>query len=1197
MSRPPLSPAQERAVTCTFDDALVTAGAGSGKTRVLSERFVHLVSGGAVELRRLAALTFTDKAAAQMRRRIAALLRSLAQSASAEDAERLEGWRADVEFAPISTIHAFCASILRQHAVEAGVDPAFQVLDALAADLILDEAVHLAEQRIHDEQPDLGAALSLLPGDGRAHLRSLLARVRGAGVDVADLEWFAPPGTDLTEAAALAVVDEAVAAFVPFGLSLSDDKRPAFDGTMAQLQAILPDVRAGRAEAAFALADIAGSVKALSASRAKAYVTARKELEAALGAVADLQLDRVGRTTVLPALKVLLTAYDNAYSQQKHACSALDFTDLELRARDLLRAAHARGEALDLAPHALLVDEFQDTNPLQAELLQYLRETAARVPQFAVGDPKQGIYRFRRADVRVIQRERERMDAARTFPMHESYRACPPLVASVNALNGALFAGGAAGVEYEPLVAAGAFLPSTATALDLVIVDGGDEAKIDDVREREAAWIAAEIHALVHAPTPRLKPVRDAAGQPTQESCGSLRYGDIAILFRASTSLSIYEAALEARGVPFHTQKSRGYFQADEIVDLVNVLRVVHNPRDRFALACAVTGPALGATDDELLRWFAPDPDDPRDPWERLVDEALGGGRHAAAVATIQALRREAVGGALANTVERALVELGLYEVALLQPGGDRAAANLRKAVELARQLDAGGRRGLDDLLVHLTTMQDRAQAETEAPVGGEADDVVRLTTVHSAKGLEYPVVFVADCGRAAPNQAPAILHDGGRAVAPLLVHPLEGTSHKAGAYRALEAREKAAEAEEALRVLYVAMTRAEERLYLTASAKGATKSGEPAGCQGWARLLWNALGLRFEHGAHDLVPERGARVRFTLVAGETVELPETRVAAEVTPVVTQTARARAEALIARAAESAAPLGHTRFVVSVSELLTFAESPQRYYHERVVLAGAREELSARWDAGREADVPMAASGDVDSALRRAERLDLWDEPEERVGPLDRAAVGRAVHGVIEHLRAEDLAVPPHLLDRAVEAEGGDSAFAAAVREMAERFVRAPLGQALRAALTAGADVRREVALHARIRFPGGETVGGFDSLLLKGSIDLWLPTPSGVLIIDHKTNRRGGRYDSPEALAAHYTWQLRLYALATERTLGQDVAGTRLILLDPSFGPDAVEVPIDVSGPALEEARALCRAFARAELEGRYPADWRSLLA
>ena len=185
----------------------------------------------------------------------------------------------------------------------------------------------------------------------------------------------------------------------------------------------------------------------------------------------------------------------------------------------------------------------------------------------------------------------------------------------------------------------------------------------------------------------------------------------------------------------------------------------------------------------------------------------------------------------------------------------------------------------------------------------------------------------------------------------------------------------------------------------------------------------------------------------------------------------------------------------------MSELLTFADSPQRYYRERLIQAGARAALSSVWDASPH-EVESASAGDRDG--QRAEAAVAWDEPREHVAGLDRAAVGRAVHAVLEYVRAGDETTPLTWLERAVEAEGGDDAFAEAVEVMVDRFLASPMGDSLRTALAEGRDVRREVALHARIRFPGGEPVAGFDSLLVKGSIDLWLPTDDGVLVVDHK---------------------------------------------------------------------------------------------
>ncbi len=1196
MTSPPLSKAQQRAVEHPFADALVTAGAGSGKTRVLSERFVHLVRGDSAPLRRLAALTFTEKAAAQMRARIAALFRELADGLDGDAAREADAQRAEVEFAPISTIHAFCALLLRQHTVEAGVDPAFQVLDADESDLLKDDAALQAENLLAEQHPDLVELYPMLSSaDPRAELLGLLDRLRGAGVDPREIEWRVA-GTDLL--AALAAVEEPLELFAGVADHLEEARQPNHADAVLLVRRTLAKVRDDDEVSPFYAAQAHARVDDLKGPRKHAYSKPRAALSRALGALTAALLDAWGPREFLPRLRAILGTYDDAYKALKAERSALDFTDLELRARDLLRRAAERKRPLDLAPRGLLVDEFQDTNPLQAEILALLRSQA---PQFSVGDPKQSIYRFRRADVDVILRERERVGAAAVHPMNASYRTCEPLVKGINALNGALFAGDAAGVTYEPLEAAAPFLPADGPVLEFAVVDAGDEVKIAGARPCEAAWIARRIRELVEGPTPRLKPRRDAAGRPTDESVGDITYGDIAVLFRAAGDLPLYEAALEAEGVPFLTQKSKGYFQAQEISDLIHVLRTVHNPEDRFALACTATGPALAATDDELLRWFRePTAEEsetlPASAWRRMVAEADRGGRHAPTVRVLQKLRVEAVGGSLASTVERVLLELGLYESALLEAGGDRRAANLRKAVDLARRLDRGGRRGLADLLRHLATLRSREIGESEAPIGGESDEVVRLTTIHSAKGLEYPVVFLADVGRKTPNDTRAFRHDGGLQIAARVKDPLEGTGCKPAGFGEMATRDTLEEAQEALRVLYVAMTRAEERLIISTACTGSTQAGLPKTVSGWGKRLWEEIGAPFEHGEQTC--ELGdARLRVHVVDAATLEAPagpETLMTAEA---VTPELQAEAGAVLAAAGAGIAVLGDTRYVVSVSELLTFAESPQRYYRERVVYGGARAAASAAWDLPPEGLDGEAATPEDTGA--RSERVAQWDEPAEQHTGLDRAAVGRAVHAVIEHLGGGAEPLPAWALERAVEAEGGDAAFTQAVQEMTERYLACPTGTRMRAALLAGEDVRREVALHARIRFPGGEPVGGFDSLLVKGSIDLWLPAEGGggVWIVDHKTNRAGGRFRRPEDLGEHYAWQLRLYALAVERVLGQDVAGARLVLLDPGWGPEALEVDVDVSGPQLEEARRLCRAFAIAELEGRYPADWTSLLS
>jgi hypothetical protein len=243
------------------------------------------------------------------------------------------------------------------------------------------------------------------------------------------------------------------------------------------------------------------------------------------------------------------------------------------------------------------------------------------------------------------------------------------------------------------------------------------------------------------------------------------------------------------------------------------------------------------------------------------------------------------------------------------------------------------------------------------------------------------------------------------------------------------------------------------------------------------------------------------------------------------------------------------------------------------------------------------DMPGSERGALDRLGRERGALDM---PGSERMALDRSALGRAVHALLERWEPGEASPSAAALERVLLEEfpaGPPDEAVLLLLEMVRRFAASPTGRAAADALARGEDLRREVSFHARIRFPGGAQVGPFDSLLVRGSIDLWLPAGDGVLVVDHKTNPPGRELATPADLARHYAWQLRLYALAVERLVGRDVAGARLLLLDPGWGPDAVTVDVDVGGQALEEARRLCQAFATSALEGRWPADWRFLLA
>ncbi|MEZ6025615.1 MAG: UvrD-helicase domain-containing protein [Planctomycetota bacterium] len=1159
MSDVQLSPEQARAVEHAHGDAVVVAGAGSGKTRVLTSRFLHLVRRRGLPIHALAALTFTERAAREMRERIA----------EAFDAQGDDAAVAEVEMADIGTLHAWCAALLRRHAVAAGVDPGFVLLDPAEQGLLVGDAAAAAEARLQEDHAgrhawrQLGAWLTASP---RSLLLQLQSRLRGAAVRAADLTWAAGGG----DARALAVDAQRALHDVRDALATVDpapEVRGLAEMALGALAAALEEPTS--AVRAFTLLNRLAEVPNQPISRKKIWSSSHKALVEVVKRLAAAELDEVGASTVLPSLQHVLQVYEDAYAEAKRERGLFDFDDLEHHALGYLDRLAAEHRSLEAAPRVVLVDEFQDTSPVQARLLERLRGQGAE--QMVVGDAKQGIYRFRRADVRVLLAERERVGASGEHLLATSYRSAPDLVDAVNHVHARLFAEGAAGVPYEPLVAGATFAPPTPDVppVELMFVRE-DDAPIADVTEQEAVAVAAWIRELVASQAPKRK-----AGKE-----GPIGYGDIAILLRARSRMADFERALVDAGVPHRTVGGRGWHQAQEIEDLRDALRVVHDPADDHAVAAFLAGPVVRASDEVLAACFV-DADDPRSPWQRWCDAAQSPeARHV--VDTVTRLRREAVLGSLAATVAGVLDDLGLLPATLAGPDGARRAANLRKALPLASALEEAGRRGLGDLLRQLERLDEEGADEAEAPVGGSADDAVRLMTVHAAKGLEFPVVILADVGRTGRSGTPLVRFEPGRGVATKVRDPLEGTTHDSAGYAALGEADKLGDDQELLRLLYVAATRAEERLVVTGSLTGQTKAGEPGGMYGWGRLLLGLLGVSPSCGTTD-VPCDGETHTFVRVTiRDTAEV----VAAPPLPPAPDAGEAsdEAAACIRLAQQDAAPLRDTRYVASVTELVAFAASPAAWY-ERYVLGVA-------------SDPPRRTTSDEAEELRRPPRED--DEVTWRVGPDPRAAaVGTAVHAYLERVAGLETALEQDRLDEVLaDVFGRDVPPEAAkrVEHLVMRFLGSELGTRLGHALAEGADVRREMAFHVRVRFPERRRVGPFDGLLVRGTVDLWLPTERGVLLVDHKTAARSKRFPTPEAVAEHHAVQLRLYALAAERVEGADVAGAGVLLLDPSWGDEPVFAAVDVGGDALRETREVVEAFARAELEGRYPTRWRDLL-
>jgi len=759
----------------------VSAGAGTGKTAVLVERFVRSVCDEGLDVESVLVITYTRKAAAELRSRIRA---ALVERGRHDLARRLDG-------AWIATIHGFCNRLLKANAFAAGLDPRFRELDEPQAAVLRGEAFDEALAAFcAGGEPE---RLRLLVAYGAARLRRMLSGVyetlRAAGRPLVLELGEAPPLderiAELREAARCLCEDT----------SATETQRSAATGLLGVLEG------GGGPDRLLDLGEFA-----VRGERAASYEEARARVEqAALDAVAagDREL-----------LQELLERFEDSYRAAKQRESAVDFEDLQLAARDLLRDHAPIREREQLRFRSIMVDEFQDTNRLQCELIDLLAGGPGERELFVVGDEFQSIYGFRHADVGVF-RERRAAAAGGGLALTLNYRSRPEVLAVVNELFRGDF-----GDDFQPLTASREFPdPVFGHPVELLVTDKASYADSGlHWRRAEAQHIARRVRSLVDT----------GAAQP----------GEIVLLFAAGTDAESYEEELRRAGLPTYRATGRGYFGQQQVVDLLAYLRLLHNRYDDQALVTVLASPFVGVSNDALvlLRRAAP-----KRPLfvglERTLPEGLADRDEQLLKAFRQRYDRLVAASArlpLERLCEQVIAEHD-YDLAVLAHwDGRRRYANLRKLARLARSFEELRGRDLEGFVRFVGRQEEVGAHELEAVAEEEGADAVRLLTIHSAKGLEFKVVIVADAGRDRPPPSPdeiLALADGrfGFRVA----DPV--TSKRRGAFAYDEVREarEAEERAERLRLYYVAMTRAIDRL-IVSGAIDADKRADETTPIGW---------------------------------------------------------------------------------------------------------------------------------------------------------------------------------------------------------------------------------------------------------------------------------------------------------------------------------------------------------------------------
>ena len=1002
-----LTDEQEQPISRRSEPLLLSAAAGSGKTSVLVERFVRAIREDGIAPGKILAITFTDRAAGELRERVRERLLALGEREAARDAEA----------ASVGTFHSFCARLLRSHPLAAGLDPEFTILDEGLAARLRERAFSSA-------------------------LRAFLEGERSEAVDL-----VAAYGVDRVHSMVVGVHAR---------LRSRGQRRPR-----------LP---------------------------LQAQETAQQDARDALAAC--VLLDQ------------LLAGFTEAYENLKDDRRAVDFDDLELRARDVLEQRDSVRAAFSERFELLMVDEFQDTNPRQLAILEALE----RGNLFTVGDEFQSIYGFRHAEVGLFRDRRAALsELGGSLALTRNFRSVPALLEVVNEVFSDRFSG---------------FSRLRATRPQA----HGEEPLVELLLTSRSGWeedqeLAGEIaRGLPPAALWRQAEARLLARRVAElVNSGSVRAGEVAVLLRAGGDLEVYERALQLRGM--RTLAAVGGFWAhQQIGDLLAYLRTLANPLDEQALYGTLASPLVGVSRDGLALLSHAARRAARGVWETisrapqegLLDELSERERGVlyAFCSRLEGERATASEHTLSELIERAIRASGYREHVLGLEWGERRLANVHKLLRLARAFEASEGRDLRGFLDHALRLQETSGArESDAPVEGVEPDAVRLMSIHAAKGLEFPVVCVADLGRAPNVRQPELLVDGDRLGLALV--RLDGEKPLAALdYEQLAEERKRAESEEEDRILYVAMTRARERLLLS----GAVEFERwPESRQGASMISWLGPALAGEvvslaasagplEAVHDLAVA-GAQVRLRLSsaasAGEVLDragmssgappVPSyLRGAAKLERPIPQTAQMSLFTGTAAAAGSLSTLSYT----SLSEL---ERCGYRYYLERELGMSER----------RPTGVSASAAGALEARAR-----------------------GTLVHRLLEELDF-----------RAARAPGGEEV-AMRARELGIRASageREEIAQLIAGALAAAPAARLASAARVRREYPFAFTVpseepDGAGAVLINGVIDLLADDGDGTcLVIDYKSDRVGPAEDLAALVERDYGVQRLVYALAVLR--------------------------------------------------------------
>lgn len=768
---------QLKAIETIDRNLAVNAGAGTGKTKVLTERFINILEHGNLsqgkEIESVVAITFTKKATEEMIERIRSLIK--------DNFDKSSKWRRyyrEMGKANISTIHSFCGKILRENPVEAGIDPLFEVLEDYTSKELLMTSIdkvlnnHLANNPIF-YKTILDFGINRVENICSDYI-ALYNSIRTLGISFEEVK-----DTTMNNLKKLKVNKEDIElikekALYLIGKSTKRAKIYKFKEDENWIKFIANDYSDNELFTLLeALKDNIGTNKK--------EIDIIEELNEAINKV--LKVKDGNFTDAYEVILDTLMEIDNVYSNEKKKISGLDYDDLQIKVLNLLDNKQILNRYQEKYKY-IMIDEFQDTNELQKRIfykLSTVNQPLDRNNLFVVGDPKQSIYAFRGADINVFYKvldDVNNISQDSIITLEKNYRSVNTVLNFINGIFEKLMTRG-----YDRLDP----VKESKNEIDIEVLENENIEDTEEATIFEARLVAKRIKQIVDE--------------------GEFDYRDIALLFRSTTRNFYYEEALKEYGIPFHNSSSKRYFYRKEILDIINGLKAISNPYDSISMIGFLRGPMVGLSDDTVFYLLANKDRNIYETMKKVRDIGLGEKEDIKlnnAYNLLNYFHSIKDVSTISHVLRELLEKTNFLELQLLQEHGKQSLANINKFRTIAEEFDMMNNKTLESFIDYIEKI--RLEDTSEGVIS--SDNTVNLLTIHKSKGLQFPVVIIPELAKDIPNRFPRFLYEKESGIGIRF-------NDCRGIYDEIRLNENKKLNEEKKRVIYVAMTRAENKLIL----------------------------------------------------------------------------------------------------------------------------------------------------------------------------------------------------------------------------------------------------------------------------------------------------------------------------------------------------------------------------------------------